>query len=247
MARMRMVKPEMRKSLTVSSWPIPVRWTFVGLIGYVDDEGRGLDELRLLKAELYPLDDDMTAKKIGSHLATLVDRGPLCRYTVDGLAYLHFTSWSEHQRVSHPTPSRIPPCPTHDKLASDSRTAPEDDGTVPPRAGAGARGSGNREQGSMAPVAPIRERDEIFDAVVQVCQLEAASLTKASRGEVNAVVKQLREVDATPSQIKARAVKYRQRYPSSTLTPSALAKHWAGLAASNGGRDVENDDGWFAR
>ena len=64
MARMRMAKPDMRKSLTVSSWPVVVRWTFVGLLGYVDDYGRGVDELRLLKAELYPLDDDVTLKKI---------------------------------------------------------------------------------------------------------------------------------------------------------------------------------------
>lgn len=244
MARMRMVKPDMRKSLTVSSWPIPVRWTFVGLLGYVDDHGRGLDELRLLKAELYPLDDEITTKKLDAHLALIVDRGPLCRYVIDGMAYLHITSWTEHQKVSHPTDSRIPPCPTHDKLGSDSGTAPEDDGNVPPRAGADARGSGNRDQVSgIAPLAPIRERDEIFDAVLTACQLAVADLTKASRGEVNAAVKQLKEVDATPGAVKVRAAKYRSRYPNSTLTPSALVKHWAGLANSNGNRD-DDQAGW---
>src|SRR5690348_15360879 len=115
MARIRSVKPEMRRSLTVCSWPIPVRWTFVGLLGYVDDYGRGLDDLRLIKAELYPLDDSMGTRRIDQHLRTIIDRGPLCRYIVAGQRYLHVTSWSEHQRVSHPTPSRIPPCPQHDK------------------------------------------------------------------------------------------------------------------------------------
>lgn len=244
MARIRSVKPEMRKSLTVCSWPIPVRWTFVGLLGYLDDAGRGLDELRLLKAELYPLDDDMTAKKIGAHLAVLIDRGPLCRYVLDGQSYLHITSWTEHQRVSHPTPSRIPPCPIHDKpgessgsAPEDSRTAPEDSGDAPPSR---ARGAGKgREQGEelapdgAIPESPGRPRDELFEAIVAVCQLDLASLTKSARGEVNNARRQLAEVDATPGQVQVRANRYRQRYRDSHLTPSALAKHWASLAVTS--------------
>lgn len=237
-----MVKPDMRKSLTVSSWPIHVRWTFVGLIGYVDDEGRGLDELRLLKAELYPLDDDMTPKKIGTHLAALVDRGPLCRYSVDGVNYLHITTWTEHQKVSHPTPSRIPPCPTHDKLASDSGAAPEDDGNVPPRAGAGARGSGNREQGSLEPAGPVRERDELFDAMAKACGIDVASLTTSGRAPLNAALKQLRQVDATPGQVTLRARRYRERFREAPLTPTALAKHWASL--ENGASREDDPMGW---
>ena len=114
MARIRSVKPEMRRSLTVCSWPIPVRYTFVGLLGYLDDYGRGLDDTRLLKAELYPLDDAMTSKKIANHLDTIEKNGPLCRYVVDGQRYVHVVSWSEHQRVNRPSASRIPPCPIHE-------------------------------------------------------------------------------------------------------------------------------------
>jgi hypothetical protein len=115
MARIRTIKPSMFASLTVCSWPIPVRWTFAGLFTYVDDKGRGLDETRLIKAELYPLDDAMTAKKVGQHLEAIEKNGPLCRYRVDGATYLHITSWSEHQRINRPTGSRIPPCPTHER------------------------------------------------------------------------------------------------------------------------------------
>lgn len=113
MARIRTIKPSMYSSLTVSAWPIDVRWTFAGLFTYVDDMGRGLDEPRLVKAELYPLDDKYTAKRIDEHLTVITDSGPLCRYSVDGVNYLHITSWKEHQRVNRPTPSRIPPCPIH--------------------------------------------------------------------------------------------------------------------------------------
>jgi len=115
MARIRTIKPSMFRSLTVCSWPIDVRWTFAGMFTYLDDYGRGLDEPRLIKAELYPLDDKMTLRKIAAHLETLVARGPLCCYVLDGHNYLHITSWSEHQRVTHPTDSQIPPCPIHEK------------------------------------------------------------------------------------------------------------------------------------
>jgi hypothetical protein len=117
MARIRTIKPSMFSSLTVCAWPVPVRWTFAGLFTYLDDKGRGLDEPRLIKAELYPLDDAMTAKKVGQHLDVIAKNGPLCRYYVDGVPYLHVVSWREHQRINRPTPSRIPPCPTHESDA----------------------------------------------------------------------------------------------------------------------------------
>lgn len=114
MARIRTIKPSMFSSLTVSAWPIPLRWTFAGLFTYLDDKGRGLDEPRLIKAELYPLDDAMTATKVAKHLDVLTATGPLCRYVVAGQGYIHVTSWTEHQRINRPTPSRIPPCPAHE-------------------------------------------------------------------------------------------------------------------------------------
>lgn len=115
MARIRTIKPSMFSSLTVCAWPVDVRWTFAGLFTYLDDHGRGLDETRLIKAELYPLDDRMTPRKVEEHVALIASSGPLCRYEVAGQRYLHIITWREHQRVNRPTPSRIPPCPTHAK------------------------------------------------------------------------------------------------------------------------------------
>jgi hypothetical protein len=91
-----------------------VRFTFVGLLGYVDDEGRGRDDPRLVKADLYPIDDEVTVRKLDAELNLIADSGPLCRYEVDGTHYLHLVNWAEHQRVNRPSPSRIPPCPVHE-------------------------------------------------------------------------------------------------------------------------------------
>ena len=112
MARIRTIKPSVFSSLTVSSWPVEVRWTFAGLWTYLDDAGRGIDEPRLVKAEIYPLDDRMTPAKVRQHLDMIEESGPLCRYSHKGIHYFHVTSWREHQRINRPTPSKFPPCPT---------------------------------------------------------------------------------------------------------------------------------------
>lgn len=128
MARIRSIKPELRTDLTVGSWPIGARYAWVLLIGYLDDDGRGRDDLRLLVADLFPLDRDVTERKLDGWLQvmateTVLDHpAPLCRYEVEGKRYLHATRWAQHQRINRARPSRIPPCPTHEK--------PDDDGTT---------------------------------------------------------------------------------------------------------------------
>ena len=170
MARIRSVKPELRTDLTVAEWPREVRYAWVLLLGYLDDHGRGRDDCRLVVADLFPLDRDVTERKIDGWLARMAaDGGPLCRYEVDGRGYLHAVKWTNHQRISHPTDSRLPPCPFHDPAesgAADSGIAPDSipngDGAAPERfrpsrtpaeQGAGNKGAGNKGAGARPPAA----------------------------------------------------------------------------------------------
>ena len=59
-----------------------------------------------------------------------------------------------------------------------------------------------------------------------------SQLTKSARGRLNMAVKQLKEIDADPLEIPRRAAKYRETWPSVTLTDTALIKHWANLAGA---------------
>lgn len=113
MARIRTVKPELRTSLTVASWPREARYAWVLLWGYLDDAGRGVYDTRLLVADLFPLDRDVTERKLAGWVQLWEKDGAVCRYTVDGREYLHAVQWKRHQRINRPTPSRIPPCPAH--------------------------------------------------------------------------------------------------------------------------------------
>jgi len=120
MARIRSIKPELRTSLTVAEWPREVRYFWTLLWGYLDDHGRGVDNNRLILADCFPLDRDLDEHIIDSWLDMFTvpgvgnDCGPLCRYEVKGKHYLHATNWRDHQKPSHPTDSRIPPCPLHE-------------------------------------------------------------------------------------------------------------------------------------
>ena len=165
MARIRTIKPSLYSSLTVCRWPVPVRWTFAGLFTYVDDDGRGRDETRLIKAELYPLDDAMTPRRIEQHLAVISESGPLCRYTVCGNRLLHITSWREHQRINRPTPSKIPPCPIHEGSAQPHDILTEDAReTLQGREGKGKEGKGKEERGDAfhQPLRNVRAIGEPF-------------------------------------------------------------------------------------
>jgi hypothetical protein len=111
MARIRSIKPQLRTSLTAAEWPRDVRYFWVLLWGYLDDYGRGVDDARLVKADCFPLDDDVTAATVDAWLNVLAGANSLCRYSVDGRRFMHAPMWFKHQRPSHPTDSTIPPCP----------------------------------------------------------------------------------------------------------------------------------------
>lgn len=114
------MKPEVRKSLTVSAWPREVRLAWVYLWGYLDDHGRGVDDPRLVLAECFPLDRDVTEKKMDAWLTLMAEKPadgsdpPLCRYERDGRRFFHAPKWHLHQRVNRPQKTRLPGCPIHD-------------------------------------------------------------------------------------------------------------------------------------
>ena len=147
MARIRSIKPELRTSLTVATWPREARYFWVLLWGYLDDHGYGLDEPRLIKPDCFPLDDDLTVGDIDKWLelfaSTVVAPGempPLCRYESGGRRYLHAPKWAEHQRPQHPAMPKFPPCTkSHETVMNPSHETH-------------MNGSGNTRETTLPPV-----------------------------------------------------------------------------------------------
>lgn len=153
MARIRSIKPDAFHSDTLSQVPRGVRWTFAGLWTYLDDDGRGRDDVRLIKAALYPLDDDVTPEVIADDLDQLEKVGCICRYTADGKAYLHIPKYTgkgwDHQKISHPKASVLPTCGRH--FTEPSGAAPEGSVKAPERLRPDREGKGiDREPSDAA-------------------------------------------------------------------------------------------------
>lgn len=76
-----------------------------------------------------------------------------------------------------------------------------------------------------------RPRDLIFDALVEVCAIDASQLTSSARGALNKARKELVALGASDEDVRRKADAYRAAYPGISLTPSALVKHWPALGS----------------
>jgi hypothetical protein len=160
-ARIRSIKPEYWKSEAIASLSMQTRLTFIALWSYVDDNGVGKDNDRLIAAEIYPLEDDPRATLAHVHrsLDELAHAGRITRYTNDGRSYVHVTNWAEHQKIDRPGKARYPQ-PDDEGSTLTCTDKPPDAGPDepsrnpratlaqphPPEQGAGS--SGTREQGA---------------------------------------------------------------------------------------------------
>ncbi|MGY4931601.1 hypothetical protein ACWD7T_10850 [Streptomyces sp. 900116325] len=110
MARIRTIKPEFFTSLTIADLTPEQRLTFIGLWTQADDEGRCVDDARLIKAAIWPL-DDRTASDVEGDLKALSESSLILRYVLNRKHYLAVRGWAEHQKINRPTPSKVPPPP----------------------------------------------------------------------------------------------------------------------------------------
>lgn len=108
MAKIRMIKTEVRTSEKVASWPLEVRYFWILLWGYVDDHGKGKDNALLIKADCFPLDENITSETVDKWLCVLADSGVIVRYEVAGVRYLAVKNWHEHQKPQHPGKDLFP-------------------------------------------------------------------------------------------------------------------------------------------
>lgn len=155
MARIRTIKPEFPQAESMGRVSRDARLTFVLLWTLADDDGRSRASSRLLASLLYPYDDD-AASKMDGWLAELEAEDCIRRYVVDGETYLYIPKWADHQRIDHPTASKLPaPPPVVVSLAS----ARESSRVLAPRApalevdlGPGRDLGKDRDQQTDAPI-----------------------------------------------------------------------------------------------
>lgn len=228
MARIRSVKPGYNKSLDIVPLSIPCRLHFVMLWTYADDEGRGIDHPGLIKGELWAL-DDVSESDIEGWQAELAANGRIVRYEHDGRRFFEIVDFREHQHPNKPQPSK---CPAPNDPFSRDYVPVREDSRSEKRALPPVVGEERSSRGEVVPASakPERARNEHWDALTEACGIAPGDVTSAMAGRIGKALKDLAAVNATPEEIRRRAVNYRSHMPDATLTPTALAANW-GLCA----------------
>lgn len=133
--RIRSIKPDFWTSETLAALDDRTRLTFIGVWSFVDDNGVGVDNDRLITAALYPLAANplQALEATSADLRALADAGVIVRYVVAGKRYLFVNAWDEHQKISHPRKPRYPrPQPVDAMPVTSADTAAlEDSGNAP--------------------------------------------------------------------------------------------------------------------
>lgn len=202
MSRIRSIKPDFWTSAEVMALPRDARLLFIGIWNFADDHGRFKWEPATILAQVFPRDRDLTEDMVAQWMDLIADQSLLLRYVsspedsgglqrIREISYGVVTGW-HHQRVSHPSPSKLPDpkdCqvfpessrkfanpPEHSRLI---RSAPP--GSTPPVAPEGneTRPADAVPSGLVRPVANDVERrakprppNPAFDAIVALLRAE---------------------------------------------------------------------------
>lgn len=157
MARKRMLSPDFFTSRPVNSLSFSAMITFAGLWTYFDDYGRGEDDPALVKAAVWPRRRSMTEARVAADLDSIAAQELICRYTVAQVRLIHSPNWGEHQKISHPTASKLPPCKEHEPEQWASYLQERRDGRDRFRNGSGKAPEENPNRSGRSPP-PLRAR-----------------------------------------------------------------------------------------
>lgn len=202
MARIRSAKPDFWTDPVMCSLSREIRFTFKGLWEVAaDDFGRFLADPRVIKGQVWPLDDDITLKKLERFIETLAEKGRIVLYVKDGVRYGYLPKWFKHQKVSHPTPSRFPDPPSGnplDDFGSDSGNTPEQFQSDSVLSGAERireerRGSGAEEPTSAPPASLLQALALPQGAIDLLSTFYEPALSEKQRDRYRDVVAQLWE------------------------------------------------------
>ena len=267
--RIRSIKPEFWRSDDIAALSWDDRLLFIGLWSYVDDNGVGRDEEKLIAADLFALDDDPreTLARVSRGLSKLFSTGLIDRYIVDGRPFLYVTGWEKHQRVDKPQKERYPrPTRDSERVARPSRGSRETVAT-PSRLEQGNRGTGEQVTPSLR--SGVQGGDDSDAARVDrtpatVVADAPTQTTKAKRGtrlpegwtpeRSQANLKAEHDSGLTPDELSSQLERFRDHWaaqPGSKGTKldwQATWRNWVRRAAEMAPRTRQSEtDAWYAR
>ncbi len=123
MARNRMLKKDFFGDPKVGNLPLACRLLFQSLWVFADDTGHGIADARLLKAQCFPYDPDITPEHVRVWLEQLCKAGMVREYEIASQQYFEVVNFAKHQIINRPSQFAYPK-PTHGSINEDSLSTP---------------------------------------------------------------------------------------------------------------------------
>jgi len=101
--RIRTIKPSFWRDDKIVSLSINARLLFIGLLNVADDYGIFEDNLKLIKADLFPLDDDIRVESISKWIDELRKARLTIPFTFETKGYQYIRTFQDHQRINRPS------------------------------------------------------------------------------------------------------------------------------------------------
>jgi hypothetical protein len=156
MPRIRTIKPEFWSDYRMSRMPTLDRLVFIALWSMADDAGRIEGDADTVWRFANLREEPREA--VESALERLASDGRITCYRTmgddEGTPYIAVVHWRQHQRIDHPSPSKLPPPPgTCDDDGNPREESTNDREDSRPRVRPRGPGSGIRDQGP-GPISP---------------------------------------------------------------------------------------------
>lgn len=121
MARKRMIDPEFWSDEEIGQWSHSARLFYIALWNFADDEGRFKAHDNLLKSQIFPYDNKVNIQNLKKEM-----NGKIQWYEIEGLQYGFIRNFNKHQKIDHPSKSKLPDPPPFGEDSVRIR------GTIPP-------------------------------------------------------------------------------------------------------------------
>ena len=169
-------------------------------------------------------------------LAELTAQRRILRYEIGGRDCIEILGFNEHQRISHPTRSTIPPPGLFAEPSANGQGVLREEG------------KGRERKGKEGKKLPPRERDGIADALAKAEESEPLEVPASRMRTLCVKANELRKVapDVTPEEVARRAANWSSHMGDATITGPAVVTHWARLATKGKtrGKPAVGSDEW---
>jgi hypothetical protein len=151
--RIRTFKPERYQDERFMGVSRDARHLYDGLTTRADDEGRGSANPALIRANVFPYDEDIAPDTLEGWLGELAAADLVEIYEAEGRRYFSLVSWADDQRIDRATPSTVPLPPSQVNIPrEESRGLANDhDDSASSQAGPDRTGTGTGTTTGSAP------------------------------------------------------------------------------------------------